>query len=435
MSEFPDAGDPTGAFTRPDGTTEGHDIDHGRVIRIWENVQSWGATGGGLIDDTAAIQAAINAASGPVYFPPGVYLTSSQLNAREGISLLGAGKDSTIIRCMAAHTERILLIQNEGNLEISGLTFDLNKDETADGGANTQQMAIYMNATTATGVTEVVIRDCKVMDGHQVGIRGVAGSYGLPLRFTVEDCEVTNVEGIGIQASRAASLLVKDCWVHGNGDVGIQTAGGVGDRIIGNLCDGNIREGIALTQIGSDPSAGSVVMGNVCQNNGEDTPSNVGWGIVASVKAREFTIVGNLCRDNFNGGISIDVTDTSTVYEDTHGTVAGNTCVGHQGTNASHGIYVNNAVGVAVTGNTCVDNQLAGIAVEARGCTVVGNVCRDNGTYGIRFDGSSASTPDAGDHVVGLNKCEDDALGDIFEAAGVATTISYLTYQTGTPTA
>ena len=57
------------------------------------NVKEFGATGNGTTDDTAAIQAAINAAgTGMVFFPQGNYLISTTLNISgnyTGVSLLG----------------------------------------------------------------------------------------------------------------------------------------------------------------------------------------------------------------------------------------------------------------------------------------------------------------------------------------------------------
>lgn len=64
------------------------------------NVKAYGAKGDGTTDDTAAIQAAIDAAElvgGTVYFPPGTYLISSALVVdASGIALRGAGRDTKI---------------------------------------------------------------------------------------------------------------------------------------------------------------------------------------------------------------------------------------------------------------------------------------------------------------------------------------------------
>jgi hypothetical protein len=71
----------------------------------------YGATGNGITDDTAAIQAAINAAIGPgspkanVYFPSGTYLISQPLEWKKadgtwgaGVSLIGQNRDRSILK-------------------------------------------------------------------------------------------------------------------------------------------------------------------------------------------------------------------------------------------------------------------------------------------------------------------------------------------------
>jgi hypothetical protein len=55
------------------------------------NVRAFGAKGDGVADDTAAIQAAIDAGPGEIHFPPGVYATSAPLRLRSNRRLVGAG--------------------------------------------------------------------------------------------------------------------------------------------------------------------------------------------------------------------------------------------------------------------------------------------------------------------------------------------------------
>lgn len=95
MTTYPKPSDPVSAFTRADGTSEGHDADHGRVISIWENVKHHGAKGDGVTNDATAIQAAVTAlpsTGGTVYFPPGTYLVSTGITCGgKVVKFKGAG--------------------------------------------------------------------------------------------------------------------------------------------------------------------------------------------------------------------------------------------------------------------------------------------------------------------------------------------------------
>ena len=60
------------------------------------SVKDFGAVGNGITDDTAAIQAAMNA-SYSVYFPSGTYLVTTQLVPTHAVDLIGAGREATKI--------------------------------------------------------------------------------------------------------------------------------------------------------------------------------------------------------------------------------------------------------------------------------------------------------------------------------------------------
>jgi hypothetical protein len=77
-------------------------------LQIGVNVKSYGATGDGSTDDTAAIQAAIDsfgsggvlatANGGTLYFPPGLYkITGGLLIQQTGVRIVGASQDATKI--------------------------------------------------------------------------------------------------------------------------------------------------------------------------------------------------------------------------------------------------------------------------------------------------------------------------------------------------
>jgi hypothetical protein len=65
------------------------------------DVRAYGAVGDGVTDDKAAIQSAIDAASGAgggvVFFPSGTFLISSSLASKRSVRLVGSGREATVI--------------------------------------------------------------------------------------------------------------------------------------------------------------------------------------------------------------------------------------------------------------------------------------------------------------------------------------------------
>lgn len=71
---------------------------HNRMIAgAFANVRDYGAVGDGVSDDTAAIQAAIDASTG-VYFPDGTYLISAAIEVPNNRVLRGESRQSSIIK-------------------------------------------------------------------------------------------------------------------------------------------------------------------------------------------------------------------------------------------------------------------------------------------------------------------------------------------------
>lgn len=94
------------------------------------SVLEFGARGDGVTDDTAAIQAALNAgAGGSVSFPEGVYLTSNALSVPANTSLYGTGvgsviKSLTLVNGGPDYGHRQLDIRTVAGVRVSGIKFD-----------------------------------------------------------------------------------------------------------------------------------------------------------------------------------------------------------------------------------------------------------------------------------------------------------------------
>ncbi len=103
---------------------------------FWVNVKDFGATGDGVTDDTAAINAVFAAldgtgAGGTVYFPKGLYkvetVTSGvilSLSGKNNISIVGGGTGA-IIRTSSATATELMRIENCNLLRMSNIRFDV----------------------------------------------------------------------------------------------------------------------------------------------------------------------------------------------------------------------------------------------------------------------------------------------------------------------
>lgn len=183
------------------------------------NVRAYGATGNGTTDDTAAIQAANDAAEavhGLLFFPAGTYLITSTLRIRfpvrwEGeFSASNSKTDSTIIKANAALDPMILI--GHSNVEIDHIRIDANAEAVE--GIRTQTSGAEPRAYNVV-LRSVTIQDFPLSNSSVIGLD--LGDYGdSSNRYACADCSFYNVEvlsgpdyqvgekaaGVGIYISR-----------------------------------------------------------------------------------------------------------------------------------------------------------------------------------------------------------------------------------------
>jgi Pectate lyase superfamily protein len=221
----------------------------------WLNVQTmFGATGNGVTDDTAAIQAAISAVStttgGVVYLPAGQYVTSSPLVVNSSdILLLGSGSLATM---------------GGGGFNDGKLTTIKPSAGWAQGSANAPACILF-DASAASinrcGIERISVLGSNVPSGttmHGIATLGQAGAFSATgcivgsIANTSSD-GITNlvgtlptaqgnsyvrclVQGIGGHGFNLASgdMTMEHCHAQGNGLWGIMVTIGAGDTRIAN---------------------------------------------------------------------------------------------------------------------------------------------------------------------------------------------------------
>lgn len=188
------------------------------------NVAQYGAVGNGTVNDTAAIQAAINAVSayggGELEFPltgGGTYKCNVVL--KPGVSLRGASRDVTLI---PATNSPVITLQVDADVERCAIR-ELTIDGTATQGSFTAQDGIRMAPDIGNFHTSVQIVDCLIKNCGSDGVvlYGAAGAAVVEHVGLVQliRTTITNCTGAGLRMTGNVVLCEANaCDIRDNGD-------------------------------------------------------------------------------------------------------------------------------------------------------------------------------------------------------------------------
>lgn len=302
------------------------------------DVRDYGATADDLSDDSAAIQAAIDAAyeagGGTVWIPSGLYYVSGDptnssagaVEVRTNVTLTGDGPGNTILKLVDGFDERINGIvrtsakEDASNVVISNLTIDGNRDNN-----------LGFQTGVITGVKES-------SDGR------------IHTDITISNVEVMNANGYGINPHEITyNLIVENSISHNNGVDGF-----VADNIINgiyrdNLAYENDRHGLNVTT----SSNGILLEDNEAYSNGgagvivqrgdifPDGQNDIDWPMNVEIR-------GGALYDNGREGIFLKMADLVTISD-----------VSIYG-NERQGIRVDGATNTTIDGNKIYNNSQAG---------------------------------------------------------------------------
>ena len=227
----------------------------------WYSVRDYGATGDGATDDTAAIQAAINACAtaggGVVYFPYGTYVASQlTINGQDNVQLVGGGNASVIKWVWNAATVAgsLLTLTNCDNTRIALLKFD--------GSGLTNPAASRLNHLIAVGTGAAAplvdnrIEYCKftgmvAASGDGVHVLGAAANQVSRLWINDNDFDGCSRFGVGIEQGLQYGWVSENFFTNCETDIAMIPTGAVantGVEIIGNeiVHTGSVRHPMRL---------------------------------------------------------------------------------------------------------------------------------------------------------------------------------------------
>lgn len=333
------------------------------------NVKDYGAVGDGTANDTAAIQAALDAAStaggGTVFLPRGVYKLAGKIKLGDNVALEGVGAQSVLKPEFTSVINRVIWNDwTAGNTNITLRNFKLDRSY----GAPNVQHGILLNGVDGLLVDGVVF----------TGIAAINGAGAL------------NVSGIldtGITHLVSRNVRVVNCQFNDTGNYGVQV-GYVDGCVISNNTAYNASREVFATEPEEDCIASNVVISNN-------------------------TVFGSTVMNGTSTGLIIATENTGGLVQGC--TIQGNTLTQPVGGNTgNYGITVSGGDGIAVTGNTIRGVDGSGIVLGitgfnvTNGAVVQGNTVIDCGrgsggtSPGIRLRNSTRCSI-IGNYVYGTN--------------------------------
>lgn len=374
------------------------------------NVLDFGAVGNGVVNDTAAIQAAFNSGATSIYIPQGTYRVSAvAIDIPSNVRIKCEGKIIATDAIPAASYSGAFVISAKSNVEWDGGLIDFSGFASYDN-----------NIFYVLNSTDVTIKNVRFIDADNDRFPLGPVRSESNVRLVLKDLVMTNVGGIGHEGLFNTYSVFDGLHITTttNNQSAIDVSGGSYNRYsnctlvnTGNttnsafsfndqksVCTGNVTVGGAFgITVGHVPYPAnhSAVTGNVI-----NAPASIGINIQASKYA---TITGNTVNDTVTGitvtsGGVFNVITGNNVFDCDYGVRLGTYCVatGNIVVGAATGAYqpsVDNSRSLHV-GNGAFNGAgqgfRMGVAASQINNTLVGNFAGDNQTVPTQTVGFSS---------------------------------------------
>lgn len=315
------------------------------------NVRDYGALGDDSNDDTAEIQAAVDAAEanggGTVFLPKGIYKTTSEiLNNSNGVRIVGESRSGTVIKGYT-NTQSVVRFHECDYFALEDLTI-------FNGITKTGGYGVFFDGTP----TQYSVRNVTI-ENQYYGLGG-SPAAGLVDNIYLEDCIDSYIYLTGNGADATFSNIVIDNTTGTGTDVGIKILGAVQGAVFNNIDIHGTYKGVTLDNNAAVANLEwiffNTVMADSCRHNGWEL------GIGTGGPMRGINLVGCWSGNNTENGILIssNVVDTNIIG-------------GRIIHNDKHGISITGGLNVLISGNKILNNS-AGSSTTYHGINVAAGV-------------------------------------------------------------
>ncbi|PPE71807.1 hypothetical protein C3942_21670 [Solimonas fluminis] len=399
------------------------------------SVKDFGATGDGVTDDTAAIQAAVDfvhftLGGGTVYFPNGVYIVSDSIQVYSSMTLLGAGADY-----YTAGVEPLsgCVMKVAANGIMAGLpVFDVSgcRYTTVKG------FTFLVAGNDCTGNTTIAIADSAAGPASFLSIEHNRSRYfGGPFVKLFG-----NVNSIMWNRSNEHHDHIVHMDDSADNFIAFNDFGSHPDNLVAGTLDACLF---------LDGGANNTIIGNHLYNHG--------FGIRLTNYSNHNRIEGNRCEKHSHAGIQLDNADRNTLLGnhlfnngyvsgrqgiDVKNASGGNAIVGNYifnfaafpgGTNQLRGIQISGASNNnKVSGNYLIDHEENSIVVDDSTLNLIdGNYIANGKARGISVGNAAHDATVSGNYVYACGQGADNTHDGIFVDASDRVTVRGNTVRHG----
>lgn len=259
------------------------------------NVRDFGAVGDGVTDDTAAIQAALNAAcpNGTVVFPSpsASYLHSAALVPPSYCTLVGS---SAVIKAKSGTSDQVMgfTISGKTRITLQGLIYDGNRTGRTAGGGPTAFGIFIANSSNIT-LRDLIVQN-SLWDGIELAYTNNADATTRASQILLDNIIVTNSSRNGLTVDGAKDVTCLNSQFNGSDtnspragiDVEADNATIFNESVWFLNCEanGNVGNGLTFAQFTKTSGAiGGRYSGNngfgIAINTGGAAPDNYGVAV------------------------------------------------------------------------------------------------------------------------------------------------------------
>jgi chitodextrinase len=259
------------------------------------DVTNYGAAGNDTVSDSAAIQAAVNAASSgdTVLIPAGTFYLTSTVSLKSGVKITGASRDTTIVKFNSTSALTFFSMYNLTGAEVTTMTLDANN-------STIPQSVVVSENGSFNKMTNLNVKDVGTNSGF-----GPFALYGINTdNLIVKDNVITNIGvnsdwGGGVRIGWGSdNALIENNVVHLTGRGGIF----LNDDSPGAIVRGNTVTGTGKKMEGLGIELHTNVDNSIIENNNVDH-----W--ISAVRSEYIAVRNNVVRatDGTVGNMGLEV--------------------------------------------------------------------------------------------------------------------------------